>query len=91
MKKDYCTLFPETFRGINISPCCKEHDNLVGEKGGYNPVTPHIVFYKCLKEKGITKTWSFIIALVGGLASVVRYPYFAYKKWAYRRQKIGDK
>ncbi len=87
MKKDYCTLFPETFRGIDISPCCKKHDNEVGEKGTYSPLTPHIAFYRCLKEKGLSFGWSFAIALAGGLMSSVKYPYFAYKKWVYRREE----
>lgn len=83
--KDYCTCFPESIESINISSACKRHDNQVGEAGTFNPVTPHIDFYKDLKKLGVSTKWCIIITLGGTIFSTIKYPYFAYKKFKYRR------
>ena len=41
MKKDYCTWWWDKYRGVDISECCKNHDNNCGTSN----------FYKCLKSK----------------------------------------
>lgn len=40
-KTDYCTCFPEEWRGQDISDCCKLHDDSFSTRK----------FYKCLKSK----------------------------------------
>ena len=57
------------------------HDNQVGE---FNPVTPHIDFYKDLKKLGISTKWCIIITLGGTILSLIKYPYFVIKKIQYR-------
>jgi len=41
MAKDYCTWFPEEYRGKDLRPCCKLHDDTCSTSK----------FYKCLKLK----------------------------------------
>ncbi|WP_373069822.1 hypothetical protein [Sulfurimonas sp.] len=41
MKKDYCTAFPEVWRGIKISSCCRLHDMTCSTSK----------FFGCLKKK----------------------------------------
>ena len=53
--KSYCCCFTEMFLGHYIGLCCKKHDNNVGQAGTYNPITPHILFFKCLKRKKFKK------------------------------------
>lgn len=62
MEKDYCTWFPEKWRGVDISECCKGHDESCGSHG----------FYKCLKGK-IGSFHASYIALGGGLGCWVKY------------------
>jgi len=84
--RDYCTMFPERWEDIEIGQsCCKQHDIEVGEAGTYNPVTPHINFYNCLKNRGISFKSRLPIALAAAIGSLVRYPYFVYRKYMYRR------
>ena len=85
-KRDYCTCFPEYIENIYIGNCCRRHDNQVGEAGTFNPVTPHIDFYNDLRALGVSKKWSVIITLGGTVFSLVKYPYFVYKKIKYRRK-----
>ena len=85
MMKDYCSSSPESIDGIDLSTCCKLHDNMVGEAGTYNPVTPHIAFYKCLKETGVGYGYVLLYTVFGTLFSMYKYPYLAYKKYLYRR------
>ena len=61
-KKDYCTWFPESWRGVDISGCCKIHDDNCGTHS----------FYKCLRAK-IGRVPSAIIAVGGGLGCWVKY------------------
>lgn len=86
--KDYCTLVPDYIKGVYVGDCCKKHDNMVGEKGTYNPFTPHIVFFKCMKSK-VSISYSLLYAVGGTLGSWLKYPYFAYKKYNYRKQNEG--
>ena len=62
MKKDYCTWFKESWRGVDISECCKGHDTDCGSHG----------FYNCLKGK-IGKFHASYIALGGGLGCWAKY------------------
>jgi len=88
MNKDYCTAFPDTWEGIEIGQtCCKKHDNEVGEAGTYNPVTPHINFYNCLKSRGIS-FWSRVMITFGGtFFTLIKLPYLYYKKYKYRHSE----
>lgn len=85
-ERDYCTCFPEDIAGIYIGDCCKKHDNEVGEKGTYNPITPHINFYNNLKEKNVPLHWCVIITLGGTIFTWVRQPIFWYKIYKYRKE-----
>jgi len=84
--RDYCSMFPENFMGAYIGKCCKKHDNEVGQAGIDNPVLPHINFYKCLTNIGVKPYFSIIIAVGAGIGSFVRYPYFAYRKYKWRKK-----
>ena len=86
-KRDYCTCFPDYWEHIDIHTACKAHDNRVGMRGTYNPFIPHIMFYKDLRELGVTKRWSVIIALGGAVFTWVRQPYFWYKIYKFRKTK----
>ena len=85
MKKDYCSCFPEYIEGIYIGSVCKWHDNNVGMRGTYNPFVPHIKFYFHLRDKGVSKKWSFAIALGGAILSWVKQPWLWYKIYRYRK------
>lgn len=61
--KDYCSYFPEYWRGKYLGDCCKKHDKNCGTHA----------FYICLKTK-ITKVEAFIIAVSGGLGCWVKKP-----------------
>ena len=87
--KDYCSSFPEDIRGKEIGQsCCKYHDQDVGQAGTYNPITPHIKFYKCLKTQGVNLWMRSLITAGGTFFSWVKYPYFAYRIYKYR-QKVS--
>lgn len=86
--KDYCSYFPEEVQNQEIGQtCCKQHDNDVGEAGTYNPVTPHIKFYKCLRSRNVTCTWATIITIGGTIGSWIKYPYFVYTIYKYRKEE----
>lgn len=87
MKKDYCSYFPDIFKKVYIGDCCKKHDNEVGMRGTYNPITPHTNFYNCLKRKGIGFIWRSIITLGGVIGTLIKSPYLYYKKYKYRKGK----
>ena len=84
-KKDYCSSAPEYVDGIYLGGCCKEHDNAVGQAGTYNPITPHIDFYKCLKKTGLKSIYVVTYTMIGAFFGLIKYPYFAYKKYKYRK------
>lgn len=83
-KKDYCTCFFEEWEGIDISPFCRNHDNNVGEKGTYNPFTPHIQFYKDLRDGGISIYSRVPIVFMATIFTWIRQPYFWYRIYKYR-------
>ena len=85
MKEDYCSNFPEQFRGDNIQPCCKQHDNDCGQRGSYNPYQTMVKFWKCLKENGVHAQWRLLIVTGGTLGHLVKYPYLAYTIYKYRK------
>ncbi len=60
--KDYCTWFPESWRGIYIGDCCKGHDDTCSTHA----------FYKCLRKK-IGLLGSLLIALGGSVGCWVKY------------------
>ena len=86
-KTKYCSCFPEVWEGIAITNCCKKHDNEVGQAGTYNPITPHIHFFKCLREKEISLASAVMIAFGGALFSWVKQPWLWYKKYKYRKSR----
>ena len=61
-KKDYCTWFPEKWRGVDISDCCKYHDETCSTRG----------FYLCLKDK-IGKFHATYIGFGGSVGCWVKY------------------
>jgi len=84
--KDYCTLFPEKVQGVFIGGCCKIHDNEVGERGSHNPLLAVKVFWDCLIKK--VPLWLTVLIVTGGtIVALFKYPYFAYKKYKYRKEK----
>lgn len=84
--KDYCTAWFEDLRGHEIGQsCCKKHDNAVGAKGTYNPITPHIDFFNCLRNQGVNIWLSSLTAIGGTIFSWIKYPYFAYRIYKYRK------
>jgi len=60
---DYCTWFPETWKGIDISECCKKHDETCSTGK----------FFRCLKEK-IGKFHASYISLGGAIGCWLQYP-----------------
>jgi len=62
MVKDWCTGWPEKWRGVDISPCCKEHDETLGTH----------TFYRCLKSK-IGWFHAVYITAGGGIGAWVKY------------------
>ena len=83
-KKDYCTWFPEKFTAwnkpskwwkfweywkiIDISPCCKIHDDTCSFHG----------FIKCLWNNRVVAT--VIIAIGGTIGCIFLYPYIWFKR-----------
>lgn len=91
MRDDYCTAFPEKVEGIEIGQtCCRQHDNQVGRAGTYNPITPHINFYKCLKNSGVSIPLTILITFGGTVFSIYKYPWLAYNKYKWRKREDWD-
>lgn len=61
-KKDYCTFFPEEWRGVSIKDCCFGHDSTCSTR----------LFYLCLEEK-VGKFWATLIAFGGSVGCWVKY------------------
>lgn len=80
MKEDYCSNFPESWRGHPIHECCKSHDNDCGEAGDWKFFKQQKRFHSCLISKGISKKWALIITLGGAIGCAVKYPWLAYTK-----------
>jgi hypothetical protein len=85
-KKDYCSAINEYIDGVYIGDCCKKHDNECGEKGSYGILNSVIIFYNCLINR-IDLTRTIIIVFGGTLFYILKYPYLAYKKYLYRKNK----
>lgn len=68
MKPDYCTWFPETWLGKDISDCCKIHD----EHCSTNK------FYRCLKTK--IGYHAIYITIGGAIGCMVKYPLIMIKR-----------
>lgn len=60
--KDWCTCFPENWRGVYIGDCCKLHDETLGTHK----------FYACLKNK-IGWFHASYITLGGAIGAWVKY------------------
>lgn len=81
MKYDYCSNFPETWRGKAIGEtCCKKHDNDSGGAGSWNFYQHQSDFYKCLKATGMSMKWVWMITAGGTMAVIVKMPYLVYLK-----------
>ena len=85
MKKDYCSAFPEKVNGIDISECCKQHDDDCTEGSGKSFKQTYADFYKCLKDR-VGRGWAFAITFGGTLGCAVRYPVLAYKMSKIKRK-----
>lgn len=59
---DWCTGFPEKWRGQDISECCKKHDETLSTSQ----------FYRCLKTK-IGRFHAGYITLGGAIGAWVKY------------------
>lgn len=62
MKKDYCTWFPEKWAGVDISDCCKGHDDTCSTRE----------FYLCLKDK-VGRFHASYIGFGGSVGCWVKY------------------
>jgi hypothetical protein len=62
IKKDHCTGFPEVWVGVDISDCCKQHDETLGTR----------IFYRCLKAK-IGRFHASYITIGGAIGAWVKY------------------
>jgi len=61
-KADYCTMFPEKWLGVDISPCCKLHDEECSTGK----------FFRCLRDK-IGSFHAAYIAVGGGIGCWIKY------------------
>lgn len=84
MKKDYCTCFPDIWKGIDISSACKLHDNMCGMRGTYLFFDTIVPFYKKLRELGVSKKSSVMITTGGTIIYAIKFPYLVWGKYRYR-------
>ena len=68
-KEDHCSCFPEQWLGVDISDCCKEHDDTLGTHS----------FYRCLKGK-IGWFHAGYITAGGAIGAWVKYTRIMIKK-----------
>ena len=87
--RDYCTCFPDVFKGIDISSACKLHDNMCGEKGSYWFFDTIAPFYKALRELGVSKKSSVMITTGGTIIYAIKFIPLCIAKHKYRK-KIKD-
>ena len=79
--KDYCSYFPEIWRGKEIGEtCCHKHDNDSGSAGSWNFYQHQVDFYKCLKATGMKIKWVIMITAGGVTGVVVKLPWLIYLK-----------
>lgn len=82
---DWCTGFPEKWRGKEIGePCCKKHDYDSGEEGDFNFIQHQKSFYRCLRTQLLKSKWAIVIAIGGAVGVVLKMPWLLYKKVRYR-------
>ena len=81
-----CTLFPEQFRGDEISAACCNHDHDVTHY--YNPFIHARNFNYNLKNCGVHAQWRLMIVVGGTLGHIVKYPMLAYR--VYKNRKGGE-
>lgn len=74
-KKDYCTLFPEKWRGVDIKECCYGHDKTCSTRE----------FYLCLRAK-IGKFHATYIGFGGSVGCWVKH---TKKMIIYYKRKFG--
>lgn len=91
VQKSYCCCFTEVFLGCYIGQCCRKHDNHVGQAGTYNPITPHIAFYKCLKKQKVPFGWRMGMVFGGVVGAWFKQPLLWYKIYKYRKKQKARK
>jgi len=67
---DYCTLFPENWRGVYIGLCCKGHDSDCSTSRFY------VSLYKAFRSKlsvKESKLWATVITTGGAFGCWVKY------------------
>lgn len=69
MAIDYCTWFPEKWRGVDIRECCKLHDDTCSTRK----------FYLCLKDK-IGRFHATYIGFGGSLGCWFKYTKYMLSK-----------
>lgn len=74
-EKDYCTFFPEAWRGVDIKECCYAHDATCSTRQ----------FYLCLESK-VGKFWATLIAFGGSVGCWVKH---SKKMIIYYKRKFG--
>jgi hypothetical protein len=82
----YCTLFPERFRGDEISGACENHDYDVTHY--YNPYIPANNFWYNLRNCGVSFGWRVMIVTGATVGVMVRYPWFVYKVYKNRKAMV---
>lgn len=80
---DCCTMFPEKFRGDEISAACCNHDHDVVHT--YSLITPAVNFWYNLSNCGVSVGWRTMIVFGGTVGHIIKYPHLAYK--AYKNKK----
>ena len=78
-----CTLFPEKWRGAEISAACCNHDWDVTHM--YSVVVPAMNFWYNLSNCGIGVGWRLMIVAGGTIGHIVKYPMLAYKVYKNRK------
>jgi len=79
-----CTLFPERWRGDEISAACCNHDYDVTHN--YNLVTPAKNFWYNLKNCGVHWQWRLMIVFGGTIGHIIKYPWLAIQTYKNRRK-----
>lgn len=82
---DYCSGFPEVWRGKEIGEtCCKKHDNDSGGRGSWDFYRHMIDFYRCLEATGIGRKYAWMITIGGTIGVIIKMPWLIYLKLRYR-------
>jgi len=83
MSQECCTMFPEKWRGDEISAACCNHDWDVTHH--YNPFIPARNFNYNLKNCGVHAQWRLMIVFGGTVGHLIKYPMLSYKVYQNRR------